>query len=194
MTSVNTQQHLIQEQPVPISDSLRGSEMNANKRWTGTTRNIREIFCLAGNVIQAKTVGSAGILLQEKALPLAGILLLGIHPKHPIFGRCVTRPKMGCLVKIDRNFCGLFLPNSKPNFQAPILLKQNPQVLLPTWNQADVLFRQHTNLSGKNHLQAAHSNQDQTSAFRAEPISQVCSLPLRSPPYTGSMLHSRRLA
>ena len=193
MSSVNIQNHLIQEPPTPTSDSVHGSGKNDNQRWVGTTRNIRAIFCLAGNVIQAKTVGYAGILLQEKALPLAGILLLGVHPSHPIFGRFVTRPKMGCLVKIDRNFCGLFLPSTKSYFQAPVLFKQNPQVLLPNWNQAEVSFQQPANLSGKNHLQAAHLNQDRTSAFRAEPISQVCSLPLRSPPYSGSMLHSRRL-
>ncbi len=188
MTSVNIQQHLIQEQPVPISDSLHGSEMNANKRWTGTTCIIRTLFCLAGNSIQAKISRSAGILLQGKVFISAGILPFRKHPSHPIFGRFVTRPKMGCLVKIERNFCDLFLPNTKSYFQAPILLKQKPQVSLPTWNQAEVLSKQPANPSGKNQLQAAHSNQDQTPAFRVEPISQVCSLPLRSPPYSGLML------
>lgn len=188
MTSVNIQPHLTQEQPAPISDALRGSEKNANKRWTGTTRNIRALFCSAGNVIQAKTVWSAGILLQGKALLSAGILSPGIHPSHPIFGRFVTRPKMGCLVKIERNFCDLFLPSTKSYFQAPILFKQNPQVSLPTWNQAEVLSKQPAYSSGKNHLQATHSHQDKNPAFRVEPISQVCSLPLRSPPYSGPML------
>ncbi len=188
MTSVNIQQHLTQEQPAPISDVLRGSEKNADKRWTGITRIIRKSFCLVGSFIKAKIYWSAGILLQGKIFLSAGILPLRKHPNHPIFGRFVTRPKMGCLVKIERNFCGLFLPSTKSYFQAPILSKQNPQVSLPTWHQAEVLSQQPTNLSGKNHLQAAHSNQEQTPALQAEPISQVCSLPLRSPPYSGPML------
>ncbi|HQS03976.1 MAG TPA: hypothetical protein PK693_12460 [Halothiobacillus sp.] len=168
---MNIQPHLIQKQPVPISDSfsLRGSEKNADKRWAGITRNIRAFFCSAGNVIQAKTVWSAGILLQGKPIQSAGILPFRKHPSHPIFGRFVTRPKMGCLGKIERNFCDLFLPSTKSHIQAPILFKQNPQVSLPTWNQAEVLFKQPAKLSGKNHLQAAHSNQDQTPALRAEP-------------------------
>ena len=188
MTSVNIQQHLTQEQPVPIPDSLRGSEMNANKRWTGITRNIRAIFCSAGNAIQAKIVWSAGILLQGEPLQSAGVSPFRKHPSHPIFGRFVTRPKMGCLVKIERNFCGLFLPSTKSYFQAPILSRPKPQVSLPTSNQVEAVFKLPAYSSGKNHLQAAHSNQDQTPALQAEPISQVCSLLLRSPPYSGSML------
>jgi len=188
MTSVNIQHHLTQEQPAPISDALRGSEKNADKRWTGTTRNIRAFFCSAGNVIQANIFWSAGILLQGKALQSAGILSLGIHPSHPIFGRFVTRPKMGCLVKIERNFCDLFLPSTKSHIQAPILFRPKPQGSLPTWNQEVTLVKQPAYSSGKNHLQATHSHQDKTRTFRAEPISQVCSLLLRSPPYSGSML------
>jgi hypothetical protein len=80
------------------------------------------------------------------------------------------------------------LPSTKSYFQAPILFKQNPQVSLPTWNQAEVLSKQPAYSSGKNHLQATHSHQDKNPAFRVEPISQVCSLPLRSPPYSGPML------
>jgi len=133
---VNIQHHLIQEQPAPIPDSLRGSGKNADKRWAGTTPIIKTLFCLAGNAIQAKIFWSAGILLQAKALPLAGIQTFRIHPSHPIFGRFVTRPKMGCLVKIERNFCGLFYQTRSLSFKRPSYIKQNPQVLLPTGHSA----------------------------------------------------------
>jgi len=194
MTSVNIQQHLIQEQPVPISDALRGSEKNADKRWTGITRNIRAFFCSAGNAIQANIFWSAGILLQGKALQSAGILSLGIHPSHPIFGRFVTRPKMGCLVKIERNFCGLFLPSTKSYFQAPILFRPKPHVSLPTWNQIGVWVMQPVNSSGKNHLQVVHSNQDKTPALQAESSGQVYNRMVRSSPCSGPMLIQGRLA
>lgn len=185
MTSVNIQLHLIQEQPEPISDSLRGSEKNNNKRWTGTTQNIRALFCSAGNVIQAKTVWSAGILLQGKPLPSAGILSPGIHPSHSIFGRFVTRPKMGCLAKIERNFCDLFLPSTKSYFQAPIPFKSKPQVVLPTRHQAEVLFRKPANASGKNQLQVAHSHHGQPPTLQPESGGQVCSLTPGSSPCGG---------
>jgi len=185
MTQVNIQPHLTQEQPVPISDSLRGSEMNANKRWTRTSRNIRALFCSAGNSIQAKISRSAGILLQGKVFHSAGILPFRKHPKHPIFGRFVTRPKMGCLVKIERNFCDLFLPNTKSYFQAPILFKPNPQFSLPTWNQEVTWVKQPAYSSGRNQLQATNSTLDQPPALHAESGGQVCNLPLRSPPYSG---------
>lgn len=182
MTSVNIQRHRSREQPVRMSHSSRGSKNNASKRWIGTIRNTRAIFCSAGYAIQAKVFWSAGTLLQGKILISAGILSSGMHPSHPIFGRFVTRPKMCCLAKIDRKNCVLFLPNMKSYFQAPIPFKPKPQVMLPTQHQAEVLFRKPANASGKNQLQVAHSHHGQPPTLQPESAGQVCSLTTGSSP------------
>lgn len=185
MTSVNIQRHQTREQPVWVSHSSRGSKKNASKRWIGTTRNRGAIFCSAGYAIQAKVFWSAGTLFQGKILISAGILPSGKHPRHPIFGRFVTHPKMLRLAKIERNFCDLFLPNTKSYFLAPILFKPKPQVVLPTQHQAEVLFRKPANASGKNQLQVARSHHGQPPTSQPESGGQVCSLTPGSSPCGG---------